>query len=126
MRSISIKGLVFGVLAIFVIDLVGGITGIFLFAKDMSEESLTLVSKNQNFLVWSLFVGTFSIVVGGFIAAKIGKLAPYKNAAVIGALGVAIGILMGVEAPLWFDVAAYLTVVPAALLGGYFVARKNA
>lgn len=126
MRSISIKGLVFGVLAIFVIDLVGGITGIFLFAKDMSEESLTLVSKNQNFLVWSLFVGTFSIVVGGFIAAKIGKLAPYKNAAVIGALGVAIGILMGVEAPLWFDVTAYLTVVPAALLGGYFVARKNA
>ena len=98
---------------------------IFLFSKDLSEEALILVAQRQNFLLWSLFIGTFSTVIGGFIAAKIGKLAPYKNAAVIGVLGVVIGVILGGETPLWFDVTAFLTVIPAALLGGYFVARKT-
>lgn len=126
MRSVSIKGVAFGVLAVLVIDLVGGAAGIPLFAKDMSVESINSVAKNQSFLLWSVFIGTFSTVAGGFVAAKIGKLAPYQNAAVIGALGMVFGIIMGGEAPLWFDVTGYLTVVPAALLGGYFVARQNA
>ena len=126
MRSVSIKGVAFGVLAVLVIDLVGGAAGIPLFAKDMSVESINSVAKNQSFLLWSVFIGTFSTVAGGFVAAKIGKLAPYQNAAVICALGMLFGIIMGGEAPLWFDVTGYLTVVPADLLGGYFIARQNA
>jgi len=126
MRSISIKGVIFGVLAIFVIDLLSGIYGIILFADGMSEEALILASQSQNYLLWGLLVGTASTVVGGFIAAKIGKLAPYQNASVIGILGVVIGIILGGENPLWFDVTANLTVIPAALLGGYLVVRKHA
>jgi hypothetical protein len=65
--------------------------------------------------------------LGGFVAAKIGKLAPYKNAVVIGILGIIIGILVrDAGPPDWFDMVGFVSVVPAALLGGYFAASKKA
>lgn len=126
MKNISIKGIILGVIAIVIIDVAGGIVGVLLFASDMSEESLNAMLQSQGLLLWSLFIGTFSTIAGGFIAAKIGKLAPYKNAVVIGVLGIISGaLLVDGGSPLWFDIAGFVSVVPAALLGGFFGAYKK-
>lgn len=125
MENISFKGIALGLLAIVIIDFIGGIAGIPLFSLDMSVESINAMSQDQGFLLWSLCVGTLSTILGGFIAAKKGKLAPYKNSGIIGGIGVGLGILLGGETPLWFDIIGVITVVPAALIGGFLVARKN-
>ena len=126
MKNISIKGIILGIIAIAIIDIIGSISGIFLFAHDMSSESLNAINLNQSFLLWSLFIGSISTVIGGFIAAKYGKSSPYKNSSIIGLLGIIVGVLSVGDAPLWADIAGFLTVIPAALFGGFLVAQKNA
>jgi hypothetical protein len=109
-----------------VIDIIGGVAAVPLFSSDMSEESLSAINQNQGFLLWGLLVGTFSTIVGGFIAANQGKLAPYKNAAIIGAVGALAGVLLAGTSPLWYDIIGLVSIIPAALFGGFLVARKNA
>ena len=125
MKNISIKGIIFAVLAVVILDTISGIALIPIFVKDMTEESLKVLSHEVGLLIFSMFFGTISTVIGGFIAAKYGKLAPYKNAAVIGVIGIILGVLLSSNYPLWFNVLALLITLPSALLGAYFVARKN-
>ncbi len=125
MNNLSIKGILLGLLVTIVIDIIGGIAAIPLFALSMSEEALKALNEDTGALIWSLLIGTVSTIIGGFIAARFGKLAPYKNSAVVGVIGLIAGVLLGGDAPLWFNIIGFASVIPAALLGGYLVARKN-
>ncbi len=125
MNNLSIKGILLGLLVTIVIDIIGGIAAIPLFASSMSEEALKALNEDTGALIWSLLIGTVSTIIGGFIAARFGKLAPYKNSAVVGVIGLIAGVLLGGDAPLWFNIIGFASVIPAALLGGYLVARKN-
>ena len=122
MKNISIKGIFLALLAIVVLDVLAALVAIPLF----SEESTNALYQNNYPLLWSLVAGTLTTVLGGYIAASFGKLAPYKNSAIIALIGVVLGVLLAGEEPLWFDVIGFIIVIPAALLGGYIVARKNA
>ena len=126
MSKVSIKGIILGVLATLVIDTISGIAMIPIFASSMSEEVLESVFLETGPLIYSLFAGTLSTVIGGFIAANIGRQAAYKNAMIFGVIGLILSVLMSEGLPLWFNVIGFLTVIPASLLGGYFVVRKNA
>tara|TARA_R110001599_G_scaffold352201_1_gene586273 strand:+ start:160 stop:540 length:381 start_codon:yes stop_codon:yes gene_type:complete len=126
MSNISIKGIILGVIAILVIDIISGIAMIPIFASNMSEESIEKIFLETGPLIYSLILGTLSTVIGGFIAANIGRQAAYKNAAILGVIGLFFGVLMSEGLPLWFNIIGFVTVIPASLIGGYFAIRKNA
>jgi len=125
MENISFKGIIIAVVITAILDIIGGIAGVLLFAETLSEEAMLAVEKQTDFLVYALIVGLLTTVLGGYICAKFGKLAPYKNSAIFGALGVAISLILATFDTIWFDVAASIAVLPAALLGAYLVASKN-
>ncbi len=126
MKDISVKGITLGILAMFMIDTLFGIAIIPLFASNMSTGSIDALYQDTGPLMYSFFTGTFSTIIGGLVAANIGHLAVYKNASVIGVLGVVIGAVMSEGFPIWFNVLSLCSVIPAALLGGYIAARKHA
>ena len=125
MNNVSIKGIILGLLAVLVIAKISGIALIPLFASNMSEEAIETLFLGTGPLVYSLFAGTLSTVIGGFIAANIGHQAAYKNAIILGSIGLVLSVLMSVGFPLWFNVIGFITVIPASLFGGYFVVRKT-
>ena len=125
MENISIKGIIIGLVVMLILDAISGIAMIFVFAEDLTPEAIEALEGTTNQLIFSLIFGNISVVVAGYIAAKFGKLAPYKNSIVIGVTGVIVGLFFINTYPMWFNILAFLTVVPAAMLGGYFIARKN-
>lgn len=120
----SIKGILLGILAIVVLDSIAGIAMIPLFAENMSSEAIEALSQEFAPLCYSVFFGTISTIAGGYIAAKYGGLAPYKNAAVIGVSGLVFGVLSMDSFPLWFNVIGFISVIPAALFGAYLMVKK--
>jgi uncharacterized protein YacL len=126
MENVSIKGLIIAIVVTLLLDTVGGIAGIPLFAEAMTEEAMLGIEKQTDFLIYALVVGLLTTFIGGYICAKYGKLAPYKNATIFGVIGVAFGLMLATFDPLWFDILGFITVIPAAMLGAHIVARKNA
>jgi hypothetical protein len=126
MKNISIKGIVIAVIVALILDIIGGIAGIPLFAESMTEEAILAVEKQTNFLLYSLVIGSLTTVLGGYISAKYGKLAPYKNSVIFGLIGVIIGLMLATFDPLWFDIIGFISLIPASVLGAYFIASKSA
>ena len=134
MRNISFKGLALGIVAIVVLDVVVGIglkmaLGGPLVSEGMTaqqiREATTALTHTTNYLAWSLILGALATVVGGYIAARVGKEAPYLNAGLLGVFGTVLTVLLGGDFPLWFALGGIAVVLPAALLGGYFAARGS-
>jgi hypothetical protein len=125
MKSLSIKGIVLGLLTVFIMDFISGIGLVLLFATDTSQESVAKIYTNSGALIFSMFFGTLSTIVGGFVAAKIGNIKPYNNALAIGVIGIVMGILLRSEFPIWFNILAFAITIPAAMVGAFFVARKK-
>ena len=131
MNRISPKGIVIAFLAVLAIDMVlaigfAVIAGATAFAKDLTEQEASVAFSafmlRPGVLSMSLFLGTLSIAVGGYIAARISKAYPYFNATVLGLVAIPLGSLLASEL-LWFNLAALALGVPAALFGGYLAAR---
>lgn len=118
--------MIIGIIVMSILDLIGGIAGFMLFAGSMSEDVIKALHSNTGFLLYALVLGFLTTSLGGYICAKFGKLAPYKNSAIFGAIGVIIGLFFATFDPVWFDIVSTVAVIPAAMLGGYFVAIKNA
>jgi len=126
MENISIKGIVIAIIVTIVLDTIGGFAGIPLFAEAMTEDATLAIQKQSSFLIYALVIGLLTTVLGGYICARYGRQAPYKNAVIFGFIGVVVGLMLATFDPIWFDVVGFITVIPAAMLGGYFVASKNA
>ena len=124
MSKISIKAVLLGCLVALGIDIFSGLAFIPLFAENMSEKALNTLGTETGPLLFCLILGALSTFLGGYIAAKAAKTAPYLNSGIVGLAGLAIGILLGSKTPLWFNLVAYASVIPAALLGGYFASIK--
>ena len=125
MENVSIKGLGIAVIITLLLDTLGGIAGIQLFAEAMTEKAKLAIEKQTNFLLYALVVGSLTTLLGAFISAKYGKLAPYKNASIFGVIGVLMGLIFATFEPIWFDLVAFVTTIPLSIFGGYLVARKN-
>jgi len=104
MKNVSIKGLLIAIVVTLLLDTVGGVAGIPLFAKDMSDEAIMAIYKQTNFLIYALVAGLLTTFLGGYICGKYGKYAPYKNSIIFGVLGVVIGLVFVTFDPLWFDI----------------------
>jgi hypothetical protein len=124
MEGISIKGIVIANIVILFADVVAGIGLTLVLGSDAfkSEEAITALTASTPFLLGSLVLGTLSVVLGGFVAARIAKTKHYANAGVVGAIGIVLGVFLAGESPLWFNAIAFLLIIPAALLGGHLAA----
>jgi len=126
MKGLSIKGIVLGIVSVLIVDVAAGISMVYLFSGTIVAGGTEALGRETAPLIFSLFTGTLSTVLGGYVAARLGKEAPYKNSLVIGVAGFGSGFLFLHEYPVWFNLFGFATVIPAALFGGYLVARKNA
>jgi hypothetical protein len=88
-------------------------------AQDMVQ-ALTRAKESGWLTLAASVLGTLTVVVGGFVAARLASQRPYLNAGVFGALGIALGFLFFGEQEFWFDRgASFVLTIPAALLGAY-------
>lgn len=77
-------------------------------------------------MIASLILGSLTTVVGGYVAGRYGKDAPITNALLFGLLGVAVGwLFVDKEAPLWFNIPGFMSIIPAAIFGGYVADRRT-
>jgi hypothetical protein len=128
MNNISIKGIVLGYIAGNVTSITLGLMFALvagpLFFEDM-HDPITLGSTTS-VLLSSILFNALSTVVGGYIAARVAKEATYLNSGMIGVIVIVLGLLFGGEHPLWFNVLAYISIPPSALLGGYLASLRQA
>ena len=103
MKRLSILGIIVGVL----------VTG----ALDMIIAVVAAVALTPGFLGLYVVVGTLATIAGCYVAARIGKQAPYLNSAIVGAVGAAFGVALASGYPLWFNIVSFALLIPAVLLG---------
>jgi hypothetical protein len=132
MQGISFKAVIFGIAAMFALDILVGsvLAGIFGegLRPDMTEPEMEAVFaglvKNGAYLFWGAMLGTLTTVVGGYVAARTAKIVPYKNAFAFGLLGIFICSFMTSGLPLWYTVLGIGMTLPAALFGAH-IAKKH-
>lgn len=127
MKKVSIKGVVLGSIVTLGLDTFATIILAIVFEKQVVKtgmtnqqvaEAMAGVSRGMDFLIASLVIGTLTTVVGGYIAARVAKKNFYLNSSIIGFIGIVLGIVFSGSSPVWLNVAAFITVIPAALAGG--------
>jgi len=128
MKRVSIKGIAIGIFCDLFLSLILGI-GLTIAFVDSSlinqpperlESALLKLSNSYLYLITCLVLGIMVTVFGGYIAARIAKQAQYINSGLVGLAGIIIGIFMADGLPLWYSIISSLSIIPAALLGGYF------
>ncbi len=126
MKDVSIKALIVAVVVAVVLDILGGVASIPLFATEYTEEAIDLLLQQTNVMLYIMAVSTVSSLVGGFVCAKLAGEAPLKNAAIFAALGVVTSLMMAAFDPIWLDVVGILLIIPAVLVGAMMGSRKTA
>lgn len=134
MKRVSIKGITIGIFCDLFLSLILGI-GLTIAFVDRSmlnqppeifEAALLELGNSTLYLITCLVLGLLVTVFGGYIAARIAKKAQYINSGLVGLAGIIIGIFMADGLPLWFSTISFLSIIPAALLGGYFARVRAA
>ena len=126
------KAIIIAMLLSLALDVVGGVAlvvsfGLQVTAQMTPEETqaaIEAITRTDGFIFASLLWGTATTVFGGFVAARVARSHPYFNALAVGVLGLVLGLLMGGQAPFWFDALAFLVSVPAAVAGGHIALRR--
>lgn len=133
-KGFNIKAIVIGALGMLMLDVMTGIVSFVVFSGDALPAGATqdeiravaeVVAQSDGYLLVGLVLGTFSTVLGGYVAARVAKNLPLLNACAVGVVGIAVGALIGGqgESPWWFDAIGYLSTVPAAIVGGFLGKR---
>jgi hypothetical protein len=132
MNRFDPKAIIVAMLLSLALDVVGSIALVASFGVQVhsqmtpeeTEAAIQAVTSTNGFLFASLLYGTATTVFGGFVAARLARSYPYFNALAIGVLGIVLGLLLGGEAPFWFEALAFLVSVPAAVAGGHLALRR--
>ncbi|HEY6641216.1 hypothetical protein [Povalibacter sp.] len=132
MRGISIKAIVLATLAVFGIDIVSGILVTVMFSpslwslpEDQLQLAIDVLNANPSYLASTLFLGTASTVIGGYLTARMANQVPYFNAAGFGLVGLLLGVPLTGDLPFWFRALGLGLTLPAALLGAYLSKRQG-
>lgn len=136
MQRFNIRAVVVGSLVMLALDILTSILLFTVFGADAlssgaTQDEITAVGKiieqNDGYLLASLLLGTFSTVLGGYIAARIAKNLPLFNAFAVGVVGIAAAILLGgqSDSPWWFSAFGYFSTIPAAIVGGWLARRES-
>ncbi|MCG7497738.1 hypothetical protein MHO82_12780 [Vibrio sp. Of7-15] len=126
MKDINIKGIIIALVIGIVLSVIVGIGSIFFFAESMSPGAIDALWFQTDFLIFISVVSSFTCVLTGYISAKYGKEAPYKNALVLSLIGMAFSLMFPIYEPVWFDVIGLITLIPLTLFGSYVWVRHTA
>jgi len=135
-KRFNIRAVLVGSLSMLALDIVTGIASFTFFAANSLTSGATqdeilavaqVIGQNSDYLLASLLLGTFSTVIGGYIAARIAKNLPLFNAFAVGVVGIAAAILLGgqSESPWWFSAFGYISTIPVAIVGGWLARRES-
>ncbi|HEX7043969.1 MAG TPA: hypothetical protein VF203_05085 [Burkholderiales bacterium] len=133
MERIDLKALLFGIVADVGVTFVASVLLFALFAHglvypDMPPEeadaAMQALLSRGDFLLTSLVIGLACSALGGYVAARTAGRDLYLHAGLVGLASLLLGLLAGTRGPIWFNVAGFLLVLPAALYGGYLADRR--
>ena len=125
MKSISIKAILLGLLALIVIGSIGEALLALVLAGELSNEITKAFHSDTLYLILRMLIGAMALVGAGVIVEKIAKKASLINSSILGVISVILTILLlGNAYPTWYLILSYLYQWPAALAGGYIVYRK--
>jgi len=91
---------------------------------ELPEEVLRTLQSDPSLLSASLVIGTLATGLGGYAAARLAGCHRVRHGAFVGLIGVFLGLLAFAPAapvtrpPLWYDLLAFLLLIPAGALGG--------
>jgi len=128
MGALSVRAVLVSILVVLALDVVAALAmlplfGRYVFDKGMTlqqlSEATTAATKSFGYLSANVVVGTIITVLGGFLAARLAQKGPYINAGLVGLFGFLLGMAVAKSYPFWFNLAGFVTVIPAALLGGH-------
>ena len=116
-------GLVLGILSMFaVVREHGGGDDMEVFDEALEAETRALFAQPMMQLGMAVF-SLVAMLLAGFLTARWAQGAPMQNAALMAALTMVLGLMMGREAhtemPRWLIWFGYLVTVPAALAGAW-------
>lgn len=135
MNRISPKAVVLGFLLTLALDMGVGFAQLALHSAELFAEgqsdaqtsaALDLLTNSPGFLLGTIVFGTLTTVVGGFVTARIAQRYPYFNGLAAGVLGALFGLAFWSQNPLWFNLVALASVVPASILGAHLAVRVGA
>jgi hypothetical protein len=98
--------------------------------EDVSEEAVAELASSPEFLLWSFVLGVLCTALGGYVGARHAGCHYTRHGAFVGVASLLLGLLVyaatdtGPTAPLWYDLVAFLIVVPAGAAGGWLASRQ--
>ncbi len=96
---------------------------------DIASEVQQTLTETPGVLI-VIGLGLLGSMIGGYVAARMGRHAPHRHAGAMGACSLLLAALVwfGNEPGAvlaWYDLAAYGLTIPAALMGSGFVRNEN-
>ena len=92
---------------------------------EVSDEALESLASSAEFLLASLVAGLACTSLGGFVGARRAGSSFARHGGWIGVGSAVVALLLSLSSgpnpsppPLWFELAGYLLVIPAGVLGG--------
>lgn len=133
MNRINPKALIVGTALLLALSILAGVVlvflqGLLLAMEGQSEEqiiqALADLAQDDAYLVWSMVLGAFVSVLGGYVAARIAVAYPYFNGLAVGVLGTMVGFAFWSELPLWFNLAGIVVTPACCVLGAHLAVLR--
>lgn len=133
MNRINPKALIVGTALLLALSILAGVVlvflqGLLLAMEGQSEEqiiqALADLAQDDAYLVWSMVLGAFVSVLGGYVAARIAVAYPYFNGLAVGLLGTLVGFAFWSELPLWFNLAGIVVTPACCVLGAHLAVLR--
>jgi hypothetical protein len=127
---VSVKAVLAGVVVDFVLSMLLGILVVFVWGLAASRGKPVAagaqVPTDTRLLLIFLVIGLSALVLGAFVAARIAGRDHVLHGAVVGAISLAIGFLVGGSGnPSWFRILAVVLGIPMAILGAVLARRTK-
>jgi hypothetical protein len=133
MEKISLKGVLIGCLVdwvgTFAFVLASGISlGIMAMLRGLSQQETQSVliewSRSTPGMALSLLSGFGFTLLGGYVAARISKTGHLLNSALVGGVGILLGLFFTSETPETVLLLSMLLSIPVSTLGGFCYIKK--
>jgi len=119
MKNISIKGIIIGLVALILIDTLGGVALTKVFIGELTSEAVSEIQSDSLFLSLRILVGALALVGAGFIVEIFAKKNNLINSAILGVISTVLTFaVLDDSYPFWYLILSYLYQFPSALLGG--------
>ncbi len=122
-KNVHFGGVLAGILVDQVTSFVSSllIGTIYVASNQISPSEISKMYSDTPMLLIYLLAGLFCTGLGGYVSASVAKRDAYFHASIIGVVAAGIGFYYSFGnsvVPLWYHLAGFAAVIPAALLGG--------